>query len=343
MANLDYSIVIPVYYNEGCLIPLMESLRTTVLEANASYTGEVIFIDDGSGDGSLSELQQIQSQFPSTVTIIKLTRNFGQGNATLAGYEHAKGKCVITMSADGQEPPEIINQMLEAFFVENYDVVICARASRDESFYRKLTSRLFFYLMRKLTFKNMPEGGFDFWLMSRRAVNAFIRNLDAHPSGHGHVLWMGFRTKILPYHRRARHAGVSRWTLGKKFTSFLDGILAYSFAPIRVMSFAGCVFSFFGFAYAGLIMIDRLLLGNAIKGWAPLMILILVIGGFQMIMLGVIGEYLWRTLAQVRRRDMYLIDTIYESKDATPDSGTAIASSAPAEPSSLPRQVSRGS
>lgn len=332
MDNIDYSIVIPVYYNEGCLAPLMESLSRAVLQANRKYTGEVIFIDDGSGDGSLTELQQIQSQSPAMVTIIKLTRNFGQVNATLAGYQRAKGKCVITMSADGQEPPEIINDMLKGFFDENFDVVICARVDRDESFYRKLTSRIYFHLMRKLTFQNMPEGGFDFWLMSRRAVDAFIRNLDAHPSGHGHVLWMGFRTKILSYRRRARFVGVSRWTLGRKFTSFLDGIMAYSFAPIRVMSFAGCVFSLLGFIYAGLIVIGRLFFKNTITGWAPIMILILVIGGFQMIMLGVIGEYLWRTLAQVRRRDMYLIDAIYESKGSDSNSQMGQRPSASARP-----------
>src|SRR2546423_14190298 len=125
---------------------------------------------------------------------------------------------------------------------------------------------------------------------------------------------MGFRMKFISYHRRARLAGVSRWTFAKKFTSFLDGILAYSFAPIRFMSLAGCVFSLLGFIYAGLILIDGLFLGNPVKGWAPLMIMILIMGGFQMIMLGLIGEYLWRTLAQVRRRDMYLIDAIYESR-----------------------------
>ena len=328
MDKIDYSIVIPVYYNEGCLIPLIESLRAAVLETNPAYRGEVIFVDDGSGDGSLAELRQVQKQLPDTVTIIKLTRNFGQHNAVLAGYERSRGRCVITMSADGQEPPEMINDMLKGFFEENYDVVICVRAGRDESAYRKLTSRIYFSLMRKLTFKDMPEGGFDFWLMSRRAVAAFVRNLDAHPSGHGHVLWMGFRTKFLYYRRRARSAGISRWTLSKKFTSFLDGIMGYSFAPIRFMSFAGCVISLLGFVYATLILIGRLLLGNPIKGWAPIMILILVIGGFQMIMLGVIGEYLWRTLAQVRRRDMYLIDTVYEAapSESGLDAGQSVAS-----------------
>ena len=314
MAIVDYSIVIPVYFNEGCLIPLMRSLKTTVFEANPNYSGEIIFVDDGSEDGSLQELRSIQAEFPALVTIIKLTRNFGQASALLAGYGHAKGKCVITMSADGQEPPEMINDMLKAFFEENYEVVICAREGRDESLYRIITSHLFFYLMRKLAFANMPKGGFDFWLLSQRASEAVIRNADAHLSFHGQVLWTGFKTKFLSYRRRKRLAGVSRWTFGKKLTALFDGILAYSFAPIRIMSLAGCTFAFLGFIWAAGIVIDHLLGGNAVKGWAPLMIMILVIGGFQMVMLGIIGEYLWRTLAQVRRRDMYLIDAIYGSK-----------------------------
>lgn len=319
--NVDYSIVIPVYYNEGCLIPLMRSLTAAVFQANPDRVCEIVFVDDGSGDGSFNELRQIQKEFPVLVTIIKLTRNFGQGSALLAGYTHAKGKCVISMSADGQEPPEMINDMLRAFFNEDYEVVICNRIGRNESFYRKVSSHIYYYLLKKLAFRNMPKGGFDFYLLGRRALDALLRNTDAHPSYPGQILWMGFRTKLIPYCRRERLAGVSRWTFGRKFTSALDGVMGYSFAPIRVMSLVGCIFSLLGFAYAGLILIDTLLLGNPVKGWAPLMIVVLVIGGFQMIMLGIIGEYLWRTLAQVRRRDMYLIDAIYDSEGTEPRAG----------------------
>jgi dolichol-phosphate mannosyltransferase len=133
---------------------------------------------------------------------------------------------------------------------------------------------------------------------------------------------MGFGTKFLTYRRRGRLTGVSRWTFGNKFTVLLDGMMAYSFAPIRVMSLLGFVFSLLGLVYAGLIMIDTFLFGNPVKGWAPLMIMVLVIGGFQIIMLGIIGEYLWRTLAQVRGRDAYLIDALYEADPAVrqPDS-----------------------
>jgi len=311
---LDYSIVIPVYYNEGCLTPLMQSLTTEVLQRNPNYRGEIIFVDDGSKDGSLEELRQIQNDFSATVTIIKLTRNFGQASALLAGYGHARGRCVITMSADGQEPPEVINDMLKAFFEEDYEVVICARSERDESSYRIITSRFFYYLMRKLTFSDMPKGGFDFWLLGRRASEGLIRNADAHPFLQAQVLWMGFRTKVISYRRRERLAGASRLSFRKKYAAVLAGILAYSAAPIRIMSIAGCTFALLGLAYAASIAISYLLSGNPVKGWSPLMIVVLVMGGFQMVMLGVIGEYLWRTSMQVRRRDMYLIDTIYESK-----------------------------
>jgi glycosyltransferase involved in cell wall biosynthesis len=316
MSDVDFSMVIPVYYNEGCLVPFMESLDRVVLQANPNYVAEIIFIDDGSGDGSFAELQLIQSRYPGVVTIIKLTRNFGQIGATLAGYDRSRGRCVITMSADGQDPPELINDMLREFFEENHEVVICARAGRDESIYRNLTSRLFYYVMRRLTFKNMPTGGFDVWLLGRRALQAFMRNSDAHPLLQGRVLWMGFNPKFLFYRRQKRLAGTSRWTFGKKFTVLLDGVMAYSFAPIRIISLVGCTFSLLGFVYAGLILVDSLMLGNPVKGWAPQMIVLLVIGGFQMIMLGMIGEYLWRTLAQVRGRDPYLIDAIYEAGDA---------------------------
>jgi len=219
----------------------------------------------------------------------------------------------------------MVNDMLKAFFNEEYEVVICARAGRDESRYRIVTSRLFYYLMRKLTFREMPKGGFDFWLLSRRGLEALLRNVDVNPFFQGHVLWMGFRTKMLTYRRRERLAGTSQFTFGKKLNGLLAGVLQFSFAPIRIMSLAGCVFALLGFIYAGLIFVDALLLGNPVKGWSPLMIMVLVIGGFQMIMLGIMGEYLWRTLAQVRQRDIYLIDAIYQREDEPRSQPAAVA------------------
>ena len=174
----DYSLVIPVYFNEGCLIPLMESLYSDVISKNPQLSCEIIFVDDGSGDRSLEELLVIREKYDQ-VKIVKLTRNFGQVNALIAGFTHAQGKCVIAMSADGQDPPAMINEMLAAHYQEDYEVVICTREGRDESYYRVATSHIFYLLIKKLVFPNMPESGFDFVLFGERALKTYLKNVDA--------------------------------------------------------------------------------------------------------------------------------------------------------------------
>lgn len=317
----DFSVILPVYYNEGSLWPLFEALRTKVLERADGLRGELIFVDDGSGDGSYDELIAIQKQHPAFVHVIKLTRNFGQAGAITAGFHYTRSKCVIMLSADGQDPPELINEMLRGHFVEGYQVVVCARAGRDESVFRSVTSRIFYNLMRRLAFPNMPPGGFDYILMSRRALELYLRNADAQPFMQGYVLWMGFKVKIIEYFRRARSAGRSRWTFGRKLTYLIDGVLSFSFLPIRWMSLLGLLTALLGFAYALLVFVSRIFYGNPVQGWAPLMIVILVLGGMQMIMLGVIGEYLWRTLAQTRKRDLFVVESVIPAKD--PNDSTA--------------------
>ena len=311
----DYSIVIPVYYNQGSLFSTIDSIFKEVVQQNRELTCEIIFIDDGSGDGSFEELLKIHAQYPDVVKVIKFTRNFGQVNAWIAGFSYAKGRCVVAISADGQDPPGLINQMLHAYFQEDYEVVVCTRERRDEALYRVITSKIFYSLIKKLVFPAMPAGGFDYFLLGRRALTTFLRNVDKHPFFQGEILWMGFKTKYLSYVRRKRSVGESRWTFAKKFTYLLDSLLSYSFAPIRLLSLIGAMVALGGFIYAAVILVSKLLWGNPVTGWAPLMIVILVVGGFQMLMLGMIGEYLWRTLSQVRNRDFYIIDTIYDGQE----------------------------
>jgi glycosyltransferase involved in cell wall biosynthesis len=311
-SEIDYSIVVPVYFNEGELDEAMKSLKHDVIDRNPTLRGEVIFVDDGSGDNSFAELLRIRSTDPRTVKVIKLTRNFGQVSALKAGFTRARGKCVITMSADGQDPARLIDAMLDAYFREHYEIVVCTRQGRDESYYRILTSKLFYWIMRRLTFPQMPTGGFDFILMSRKVMQILLTNRDAHPFLQGQVLWTGFRTKFIEYQRRNRKVGISRWTFGKKLTYLIDGVMSYSFFPIRVISVMGMIVALLGFLYAFVILIVKLAWGVPILGWAPVMIVILLMGGFQMIMLGIIGEYVWRTLAQARDRDPYIIEATFE-------------------------------
>jgi dolichol-phosphate mannosyltransferase len=308
----DYSCVIPVYFNEGALTRTFNELKARVIDANPQYTAEIIFVDDGSGDGSLNELLGLREQNPGLVKIVKFTRNFGQVNALMAGFSQARGRCVVAMSADGQDPVDLINDMLKACFDEKYQVVICHREDRDESYFRKFTSEIFYSIVRRLSFSNMPVGGFDYFLLGRQALQVLLRNAESHPFLQGQILWTGFSTKCLSYRRKKREIGKSRWTFGKKFNYLLDGVMSYSFMPIRLMSWAGALIAMTGFLYAIYIIATRLLWGSTIQGWAALMVVSLTLGGIQLLMLGVIGEYLWRTLAQARKRDAYVIEEILD-------------------------------
>jgi dolichol-phosphate mannosyltransferase len=310
--NPDFSIVIPVYFNEGSLFTTMDALASLVLERSDGLVGEVIFVDDGSKDQSLDELLAIQSRFPYLIRVIKFTRNFGQVSAVRAGLAHSSGRCAIVISADGQDPPELINEMLHGHFTEGKEVVICARQDREESQFRKATSNIFYGLMRRLSFPSMPNGGFDFFLLGRRALDEMLSNDEAHPFVQGQILWTGFEAKVIGYTRRERKVGKSRWTFGKKLTYLLDGVLSYSFAPIRLVVLLGVLIALLGFGYAGVVLVSWLVHGNPVQGWTPLVIIVLVLGGVQLLTLGLIGEYLWRTLAQVRNRKPYVIDRTYD-------------------------------
>lgn len=306
--DVDYSIVIPVYYNEGTLTRTMDAIHKEVIQANPGRACEVIFVDDGSGDGSFGELLVLRERYPDKVQLIKLTRNFGQVNAIIAGMAHARGKCAIIMSGDGQDPPDLINQMLVAHFDEGYEIVICAREGRDDSPARVWASKFFYGVIRRLSFPNMPEGGFDYVLLGRSAIDVFNNNLEAHLFLQGKILWMGFKHKTILYRRLKREIGKSRWTLAKLLTYLIDGALSYSHLPLRCISLLGIICSLLGFCYAALVIVVKLAFDNAIEGWTPLMVVVLVMGGIQMLMIGVVGEYLWRTLQQTRNRDPYVIE-----------------------------------
>lgn len=311
-AYVDYSIVVPVYYNEGSLRPTIEAIKEKVIARNPSRTCEVIFVDDGSGDNSLAELLEIHRENPGLVRVIKLSRNFGQPSARLAGYSHSRGRCAIHLTADLQDPVELINDMLAAHFDEHYEVVIAERTSRDESAFRRVTSRIFYGLMRKLSFPNMPIGGFDYLLIGERVRRLIVESRESNPFFQGQVLWTGYPFKSLHYTRRRREIGRSRWTFGKKFKLLIDGVLNYSYLPLRLMSVVGIGLALLGFLGALYVLVRWLLGAYTVFGWAAIMIIIMFLSGIQMMMLGVIGEYLWRTLDQARERRPYVVDRIYD-------------------------------
>jgi polyisoprenyl-phosphate glycosyltransferase len=307
---MDCSVVIPVYYNAGSLKATFAKVRAVLEQHERAVSYEVLFVDDGSGDDSYNELLELKAAFPTIVKLIRFTRNFGQLAAIKAGYQHATGNCIINISADLQDPPELIGQMMDEHFNNGLEIVICTREDREESWFRKKTSRFFYKAMQRLTFPQMPSGGFDFVLVSKKVVEAFSKNFEANNFWQGQILWTGYPVKFIPYKRLKREVGTSRWTFSKKIKYLLDGVMAYSYFPLRFMAVMGIVLFLLGILYAAAIVLMYFLGDVPFKGWAPIMILVLVLSGIQMLMLGIIGEYLWRTLDQVRGRPDYVIDEI---------------------------------
>tara|TARA_B100000287_G_scaffold264498_2_gene248938 strand:+ start:1299 stop:2249 length:951 start_codon:yes stop_codon:yes gene_type:complete len=306
-----YSIVIPVYCNERTLKELLVTLKGEVIEKNKHLNAEIIFVDDGSKDDSYNQLKQLKKIHSDiNCKIIKLTRNFGQGPAIFAGYENAKGDCVINIAADLQDPVEILNEMLQYYFEQNYKVVLPVRRSRDDSFFRNFASKIFYWIIRKLSFKNMPLGGFDIFLIDNKIAKFILGSKESDPFIQGQILWSGYKPKYIFYDRKKRSNGKSKHTLSKLIKFFIDGVMSYSFFPIRMMSYIGILISIIGFSYGIYIIYDHITYVGPPRplGWASLMIVILLIGGFQMVMLGIIGEYIWRTLSQSRGRPQYIIE-----------------------------------
>ena len=309
MSTREYSIVVPVYFNEGSLRAIEIDLRQQVLDVMQGYKGEIVFVDDGSRDRSYEILQEIQRAHPTDVRVFKLSRNFGQVNALWCGFENTPS-AVITISADGQDTAAVIPEMLRKHFDEGCEVVIARRDSREETVFRRWTSTAVYWLIRRLSNSDMPVGGFDFVLLGKKAKESLIKVYQPHTFIQARILELGFKRAWIGYHRRDRLHGISRWSFARKFTYMLDGVLGHSFLPIRMMSVIGALFSLASFLCAAFFLISYLLHGHKLQGWTPIILSILFVGGVQMMMIGVIGEYLWRVLAQVRQTPPYIIDEV---------------------------------
>ncbi len=315
MSHVDLSFVMPVYFNEGSLWASTRGLLDEVVARHPELRFEFVFVDDGSRDGSLAELRAIQAEYPELVTIVALTRNFGQPAARLAGLRQARGELIVSMSADGQDPPGLVNDMIAAHRDQGHEIVACMRQGRDESAFRVWTSRVFYVAMRWLSFPNMPDGGFDYVLLTRRVLEYVLSLDDATPFFQGQLLWSGYATHFIPYHRLARRVGRSRWTFGKKLTLLMDAVLGYSFFPIRMIAVFGVVSAVLGFITAAALVFRYVVLGSEVEGWTTIVALMLLTSGAQLLMLGVLGEYQWRALAQVRIRPMYLVREVSLAKE----------------------------
>lgn len=303
------SVIVPVYHNEGSLAPLFQEFLK--LEANLKALGvelQLIFVDDGSKDNSLQELMKIKAQ-REDVTIVKLARNFGAVTASKTGLSFVTGDCFMWIAADLQDPPAIIEEMVKAW-LQGHKYVIAVRKERDDPFFSRIFSSIYYWLLRRLVVRNYPHGGFDLALMDVQLL-PFIR--DSSKSVNTPLLsyWLGFTPYILEYNRRKRIHGKSQWTFIKRMNFLLDSLLGFSVLPLRLISLIGVIVSFLSFLYGTSVVVNALFGNMDVQGFATLAALITFLLGLIIIMLGLIGEYLWRIFVQVNQRPEVIIDEVY--------------------------------
>ncbi len=306
------SIVVPVYYNEDTLMDLYEDMRAKILGKLGDY--EIIFVDDGSGDRSWEVMNDIQ-KLDGNVRLVKLSRNFGEHAALLAGLSVCTGDCAVTKQADLQEDSTLITEMYERWKQGN-KVVLAIRRSRDESKVKVFFANMYYSLVRKFVNKNMPVGGCDCYLIDRKVIEVLERLDEKNSSLTLQVLWAGFKTDMVYFDRKDREKGVSRWTFAKKFKLVLDSMMSFSYMPIRLMTYVGLIFDIVAVILFISVLVEYFTSGTPIAGWPSLMCVVLCSSGLILLMMGVLGEYVWRTLDAARTRPPFIIDEVQEGKDS---------------------------
>lgn len=310
MAKLSY--VVPCYFNEGNLEPLFAVMKKTQPMFPPGTTFEYIFVDDGSKDGTWKMLQKLQTENNETFKLVKLLRNYGAHTAVFAGLRQAEGDCHTILSADLQDPPELIVEMF-AEWQKGTMMVVAHRSDREDSFLTKLISNTFHILFKKFAIPDVPGGGFDSLLFDKKLTKEISNYTESGLHVHYSLFNLGYPFVAIPYVRRKREVGSSRWTFPKKVRLFIDAFVGYSYSPIRMISVLGFLFAFLCMVYMALVFVSYLLNGTKVEGWSSLMIVVLFIGAFQFISLGILGEYLWRVLDTVRTRPRFIVSQFIET------------------------------
>ena len=300
----EISLVVPMYNEADVLdhffarvLPLMESLQL-------SY--EIICVNDGSTDDTFSKLL-LHNHFNSRIKILDLSRNFGKESALTAGIENASGNAVIPLDADLQDPPELIQQMIEKWR-EGNEVVIGVRADREsDSFFKKTTANLFYKLIGKMGEIPIPMNAGDFRLLDRKVVNALLNIPERTRFMKGIFAWLGFKQSFVYYSRPPRQAGKTKFKPWKLWNFALDGLISFSSIPLKIWTYLGLFVSMSSLLYMSFIILRTLIYGIDVPGYASLMVAILFFSGLNMIGLGILGEYISRVFMEVKQRPLYLI------------------------------------
>lgn len=306
-----FSIVVPVYFNElniPHLIPRLQKLQ----EKLPGYSLEFIFVDDGSEDNSYELLLEEQKK-DSRIKIIKLSRNFGSMSAMQAGLQYVTGDCAGIIAADLQDPPELFWEMLDKW-QQGSKVVMAFREGRKDSKLQTFFSNAYYYLLDAFALKGYPRGGFDLVLVDRQIVDELKQISEKNTNIMNLIFWLGHDRSSIAYMRQKREHGTSRWTFSKKVKLLVDSFVNFSYIPIRFISAVGFITALLSFGYGILVLFLWCFSVTSVpvRGWASIVALITFLLGLIMIMLGIIGEYLWRILDETRKRPSYIVDKIIE-------------------------------
>lgn len=298
------SVVVPVY-NEEEALPEFHRRLAVVLDA-LSTLSEIIYVNDGSRDGTMALLAALHDA-DARVAVVDFSRNFGKEVALTAGLDHASGEAVIVIDADLQDPPELIPDMIRAW-TAGHDVVLMRRKSRaQDSWLKSTTSHFFYRAMGHIGTIDIAENVGDFRLLSHRAVAALRRFPERGRFMKGLFAWIGFPCHIIDYDRDARYAGQTKWTYWRLWNFALEGITSFSVLPLKCASYVGFATALAAFAYGIFVVAKTLLYGDPVRGYPTLVTLVLLLGGLQLIALGIIGEYLARIFIEVKQRPLYLV------------------------------------
>jgi polyisoprenyl-phosphate glycosyltransferase len=301
------SIIIPCYYNEENIPVTTKELLENEQLFPEDLSFEYVMVDDGSRDGTWKALEKFKEEHPSKVKIIKLAGNVGSYNAILAGMNAATGDVTTVIAADLQDPPELMVKMYD-YWRKGIKLVMANRQDREESFGQKLFSNTYHGLMQKLAIKSIPNGGFDYVMFDKQLRQEIVKMNEKNTNTLYLLPWMGFEHVCIPYTRKERKIGKSRWTFQKKIKLFIDSFVSFSYFPLRLLSVTGLLLGFGALLYALFVIIARLSGWINEDGWSTLMVVILFTSSFQMIGLGILGEYVWRGLDASRNRPIYIIE-----------------------------------
>ena len=302
------SVIVPCYNEEEAIPKFYPELKKALASVRNTY--EIIFIDDGSKDNTVKECLKLK-ETDKMIKIVSFSRNFGKEAGILAGLKEAKGDCVVIMDADLQDPPALLNEMFKTIKSGEYDSVATRRVDRKgEPPIRSFFARTFYKLINSMIEVEIVDGARDYRMMNRKMVDAVLSITEYNRFSKGIFAWVGFKTKYIEFENVERVAGETKWSFWKLFKYAIDGIVGFTTAPLRIATYTGTACSIFGFIYMLYIVIKAMTIGDPVAGYPSLIAIICLLGGIQLLVIGIVGEYLGRTYMETKHRPNYVIKEI---------------------------------